>query len=269
VEPSEIVISGANRAPELSAIPDTTATQNIPFGMQIEATDRDGDALVFTDDSDLFDISATGLIHFTAEAADVGSHTITITVTDDSAASANGSFVLTVLPRPRIAINEVLCDPALGSEGDANRDGVRSGSEDEFVELLNLGSDAVDLSGWTLSDGASSPFAFPSGTQIAPGEYVVLFGGGAPTGFSGQVFTDDGRIGGGLSNSGDAIYLINPAGPDTIAALTYTGWATHQSYTRYPEGAGDFGCPPELRSRWEENSRLRHSGIFPMEGRRT
>ncbi|MCK5118614.1 MAG: lamin tail domain-containing protein, partial [Candidatus Latescibacteria bacterium] len=163
-----------------------------------------------------------------------------ITVTDDSAASDSDTFVLTVLPRPRIAINEVLCDPPLGDEGDANRDGVRSGSEDEFVELMNLESVSVDLSGWTLSDGASSPFAFPSGTQIAPGEHLVLFGGGAPTGFAGQVFTDDGTLGGGLSNSGDSVYLINPAGPDTIAALTYTGWGTDQSYTRHPEGAGDF-----------------------------
>ncbi|MCK5526256.1 MAG: lamin tail domain-containing protein, partial [Candidatus Latescibacteria bacterium] len=147
----------------------------------------------------------------------------------------------TVLPRPRIVINEVLCDPP--SDGDANRDGAVDPYQDEFIELLNVGLDSVDIGNWRLSDddvSSASQFVFPPGTHVAPGEYVVLFGGGAPAGFAGQVFVDDGRIGNGLTNRGDVIRLIAPDGPDTIAVLTYSDWGSDQSFVRWPEGLGDF-----------------------------
>ncbi|MCK5119719.1 MAG: lamin tail domain-containing protein, partial [Candidatus Latescibacteria bacterium] len=144
-------------------------------------------------------------------------------------------------PRPRIVINEVLCDPP--SDGDANRDGAVDPYQDEFIELLNVGLDSVDIGNWRLSDddvSSASQFVFPPGTHVAPGEYVVLFGGGAPAGFAGQVFVDDGRIGNGLTNRGDVIRLIAPDGPDTIAVLTYSDWGSDQSFVRWPEGLGDF-----------------------------
>ena len=144
-----------------------------------------------------------------------------------------------------VVINEVLADPPSGDAGDANRDGTRDGNEDEFVEILNTGLRPIDISGWQLSDsnpGTKGPFAFPDTTWIEPGEYIVLFGGETPTGFTGKVFVDDGRIGGGLSNSGDAVFLIDPALDDTLASAE---WARDgnkdQSLVRYPEGIGEWG----------------------------
>ena len=65
-----------------------------------------------------------------------------------------------------------------------------------------------------LEDSSKTITLFPSDTVIGPGEYIVLFGGGDITKikseFEGKVFVDDGKIGGGLSNSGDAVFLINP-----------------------------------------------------------
>src|SRR6185295_555279 len=56
---------------------------------------------------------------------------------------------------PVLVINEVLADPpgsmATDLNGDANHDGVRSSSQDEFVELVNSSNAALNLSGWTLS----------------------------------------------------------------------------------------------------------------------
>ena len=144
-----------------------------------------------------------------------------------------------------VVINEVLADPPSGDRGDANRDGVRHTSEDEFVEILNTGSDTVPIGGWQLSDrkpGSKGPFTFPPDTKIAPGEYIVLFGGGDTTKikseFKGKVFVDDGNIGGGLSNSGDAVFLIKTAG-DTIAKAEWgKEGGKDQSLVRYPEGTG-------------------------------
>ena len=136
-----------------------------------------------------------------------------------------------------VVINEILADPP----ADANGDGIRHSSEDEFVEILNTGSDTIAIGGWELSDqkpGSKGPFTFPENTRIHPGEYIVLFGGGTPTGFESKVFVDDGKIGGGLSNSGDAVFLITAAN-DTIARAEWgSEGGKDQSLVRYPEGTG-------------------------------
>ena len=141
-----------------------------------------------------------------------------------------------------VAINEVLADPPSGSEGDANGDGTRNSNEDEFVEILNTGLRSINISGWQLSDsnpGPRGPFTFSENTWIDPGEYIVLFGGGTPTEFAGQIFVDDGKIGGGLSNSGDAVFLINPALDDTLARAEWgSEGGDNQFLVRYPEGIG-------------------------------
>ena len=124
---------------------------------------------------------------------------------------------------PRLAVTEVLADPPSGSKGDANGDGVTDRYEDEFIEIFNEG-DAVDVSGWRLSDddtAVSRQFRFPEGTVLQPRQYVVLFGGGEPSGDSGRIFVDDGRLGNGLTNGGDRLLLIAPAPVDTILDVTY------------------------------------------------
>ncbi|MCZ6635129.1 MAG: lamin tail domain-containing protein [bacterium] len=146
--------------------------------------------------------------------------------------------------RSAVVINEVLADPPAGDAGDANRDGVRHSSEDEFVEIVNLGKYPLDIGGWQLSDVKTSPgkrFSFPVDTQIGPGGRITLFGGGNPSGIPGQVFTDDGKIGGGLRNSGDEVLLIDPSGLDTLSRFAYgKEGGKDRSLVRYPEGTGLF-----------------------------
>lgn len=116
----------------------------------------------------------------------------------------------------KVIINEVLADPAAGSAGDANGDGTRSGTADEFVELVSASSTPVDLSGWALADDFGTRFVFPEGTQLIPGRAVVVFGGGNAskmTDFAGLfgtlAFVSTGL---GLSNSGDTVKLVRPDG---------------------------------------------------------
>ena len=102
-----------------------------------------------------------------------------------------------IIPKPDypLFISEVLADPPSDLAGDANRDGVRDTYEDEFVELYNAGSEPISLAGWRLGDSTApkNHFQFPADAVIAPHSYVVLFGGGNPTGFTVPVYTDDGK----------------------------------------------------------------------------
>jgi hypothetical protein len=123
-----------------------------------------------------------------------------------------------------IVINEILADPPSGEAGDANGDGVRNSNHDEFVELLNIGRFAVDLSGIQLFDqgsSASNRFSFPNGTLLPGHARIVLFGGGTPAGMGSLVFVDDGKIGGGLRNSGDVLILLDSITGDTLSTVGY------------------------------------------------
>ncbi len=134
-----------------------------------------------------------------------------------------------------VLIVEILADPASGDAGDANGDGVRDTYADEFIELLNIMADDVDISGWSLGDDDTDDagrFHFPSGTVLAAGSRLVLFGGGSPA--APWAFVDDGRIGNGLTNSGDVITLRDAAG-DTVDSVDGSGWPADRASVRSPE----------------------------------
>ena len=86
-------------------------------------------------------------------------------------------------------MNEILADPPPAEAGDANGDGVRSTSDDEFAEIINRSSQAVDLSGWSLHDFTGLRHLFAEGLVLAPGEFFVVFGGGAPANIPSSCFT--------------------------------------------------------------------------------
>jgi hypothetical protein len=109
----------------------------------------------------------------------------------------------------QVRLNEILADPPADLEGDANNDGERDASDDEFIEIVNCGPTVIDISGWILKDASSVRHVFPdTGMIVNPGEFVTVFGGGSPTGFSGKVFTaSSGGL--GLANTGDVVSLVD------------------------------------------------------------
>jgi hypothetical protein len=174
-----------------------------------------------------------------------------------------------------VAINELLIDP---NSAETNFDTDQSGSAedtDEFVELFNLSSTAVDISGWELWDSGNSIwFTFPGvqddGTTIlAAGAYAVVVVG-VQTGGTLPVMTnpasiafDAGKGSAIFNNGGDNLVLYDPGENEYIQILyngdaaddptsTYTGfpgtavrvetvedWGSDQdgkSLTRYPSG---------------------------------
>jgi hypothetical protein len=137
-----------------------------------------------------------------------------------------------------LVINEIHADPD-STAGDANGDGNVDSSDDEFVEIVNHGAAAVDLSGWSLSDLISARHEFPIGTLLASGRALVVFGGGTPTGpFGGSVV--QGASSGALllNNSGDTVTLRDEFDVEVVA-LTYGSQAgDNQSLTRDPDITG-------------------------------
>ncbi|HKG14899.1 MAG TPA: lamin tail domain-containing protein, partial [Pyrinomonadaceae bacterium] len=178
----------------------------------------------------------------------------------DATVSANvggvaAQSVLNVVTRT-LVINEVLADPPDGAAGDANHDGMRSGPDEEFVELVNGSASALDLSGWTLKtrplNGTSETVRhrFAQGSSLPPGEALVLFGGdGANAGdpfFGGALV---GRVSSSslsLTNAGLTI-LVRDAAGNLVTQFSYGGSgdgfggdSINQSVTRAPDITGGF-----------------------------
>lgn len=104
----------------------------------------------------------------------------------------------------------------------------RSDASHEWVLLTNLGDDAVDLSGWTLADNASSD---PLGEAALPPRASLLIAAacaalrGAPAADA-DLLLADAAIGRGLGNRGDLLELRNAAG-GLIDAVSWGNVDTH------------------------------------------
>ncbi len=149
---------------------------------------------------------------------------------------------------PSIVLNEVLYDPSnSGLLGDANGDGVYVQDEDEFIELLNTGSQPLDVSGWKVYDASALSSAmprhvFPAGSVIPSGTALVLFGGGTPTGsFGGAVVqtTTTGAM--NLNNAGDLL-TITDAQDSVMITFDVAPFSDNpnESFTRSPDITGEF-----------------------------
>ena len=158
----------------------------------------------------------------TTAGADLGTATHTVTIENDDF--------------PPLVINEILADPD-GFTGDANGDGIVNTSQDEFVEIYNTGTGTVDLSLYTLADGASIRHTFALGTTLAAGGNIVVFGGGSPTGAT-AVTASDGSL--GLNNSGDNVTLADPDG-NAVQTVAYgSEGGDNQSLARNPDFMGNL-----------------------------
>ncbi|MEV4999495.1 lamin tail domain-containing protein [Nocardioides sp. LML1-1-1.1] len=133
---------------------------------------------------------------------------------------------LTALPVLTVALGlPLLTQPAGAATSDVHINEVESNGDSagDWVEILNTGTAAVDVSGWGIvdDDSSHSPVRIPSGTVLQPGGYRVVtvepgFGLGA---------ADEARL---LTASGTVVDA--------------TSWSAHASTTwgRCPNGTGAF-----------------------------
>ncbi len=100
----------------------------------------------------------------------------------------------------------------------------------EYVELYNSGSQAVDLSGWSLEGGID--YVFPVGAVMPAGGYLLVALSPAPCSRS-MAQRRLGPLAGKLSNEGDTLLLRDRDGT-TIDELAYQlgfPWPTPRTTT--------------------------------------
>jgi len=136
-----------------------------------------------------------------------------------------------------LVINEALLDPPDGF--DANGDGTASTTQDEFVEIVNVGTGAVLLDGLKIWDSAAQKYSIPSGVCLEVHDALVVFGKGAQHfGAAGKTDIDTASHALDLNNTGDTVQIKTTAG-DIVLTQTFAA-ANDQSWTRSPDLTGSF-----------------------------
>jgi uncharacterized protein (TIGR03437 family) len=256
---ASVELSGARRAARVALTPGG-ATLGVGRSLRFVATvfDEGGEEIVgahvdfASDDAVVAAIDADGV----ARALREGDARVRVSAGE---ASAEATLRVRALS---LVINEVLADPPDGAVGDANRDGLRSASQDEFVEIVNASEIDFDLGGYRVAtrDAAGGEIirhAFPHGFVLAPGAAAVVFGGAnAATfnpldpAFAGARVVTSSTGGLSLLNGGATVALLDPAGA-VVEEMTYGGSSNlegdrNQSLTRAPDVSGDFALHQTL-----------------------
>ncbi len=122
--------------------------------------------------------------------------------------TSDAVFTITSASAAKVILNEIL----------ANEPG--SDTAGEFVELVNVGGASVDLSGWKLWDSTAARHTFASGTALAAGKAVVVFGAasGIPAGTPNAIASSTGTL--HLANSSETVSIRDASG-NTVDAFTY------------------------------------------------
>lgn len=115
---------------------------------------------------------------------------------------------------------------------------------DEWIELYNRGTQAVDLSGWTFAGGLD--FAFAPGTSLPAGGYLVVSNNAAQLAAQWPAATIVGNFDGRLRDSQDLIVLRDARG-NTADQVHYYDNGT------WPIYADGGGSSLELRNAWADN----------------
>jgi hypothetical protein len=155
--------------------------------------------------------------------------TSTPTSTPTNTATRTPTYTLTALPGIMV-INELLPHPHTDWNGDGT-----ANTGDEYIELINMGTESVNLKDWELDKGkdSSSAFTFPS-MSLLPRQIAIFYH--AETGIA-------------LSDGGDTVRLLKPDGR-TVDIFTYpVVAAADRTWCRLPDGVGvwAFSCHPSPR----------------------
>ncbi len=110
------------------------------------------------------------------------------------------------------------------------------GSYDDWIEIYNAGSEAINLSGYYMSDDPDNPlqWSFPD-TAISAGGFLLIWADGD---------TDDEGLHANfkLSKGGEFIGLYKLSESDTVVidTIAFDAQTTDVSYGRYPDGGSSW-----------------------------
>ena len=131
----------------------------------------------------------------------------------------------------------------------------QDGEYDDWVELYNGGSNAVNLSGFYLSDNENilNKWSFPNVT-IQPNDYLIIWCDTAGTTQAGLHTTYR------LSADQEEVYLSDPSG-NVIDAVHFVNMPTDMSYARVPNGIGVFTYQEETFNSQNQSTTLLTEGV--------
>lgn len=257
VEPAPPIIARIEISPASSNINRGNSQQLVATAFDANNQIIKGVPFVWTSSSpQIASVGQTGM----ARGTGAGNATISATAPNGTGGSISGEAMVSVsVP---LIINEILADVppdnagTTAVEGDANRDGVRDASDDEFIELLNNTAQPVDISGVIIADATSNRYTFPAGTILPAGRSLIVFGGGSANAsdpaFGGSVIATANSL--GLNDTADAVHLKLPVAGTEVSLATVSFGASgptpapsNQSLTRTPDaeinqGGGDFAA---------------------------
>lgn len=141
-----------------------------------------------------------------------------------------------------VVINEIMYNPLSGNQ------------DEEYVELYNRSSGAVDVSGWRVGGGID--FTIPAGTSIAAGGYLVIARNQTVLLAKGYAALSAanvaGNFTGSLSNGGETITLSLPiSGSAAYATVDEVTYRTGGQWGSWTDGGGSS---LELRDARADNS---------------
>ena len=106
------------------------------------------------------------------------------------------------------------------------------GDADDWLEIYNSGSAAVDLKDYAFSDGSGLQQTIQGTLSVPTGGYVLLWADGSPS-------QGVNHLGFKLKASGDQVSFKDAYGR-TVDSVIFGSATGQNSYARYPEGAGAF-----------------------------
>ncbi len=148
-----------------------------------------------------------------------------------------------------LIINELHLDPQGTITGDANNDGIRDPSDDEFIEFFNNSPSPLDISNYKIYDASNYVIhtprhTVPASTIIPAGNAYLVFGGGTPIGSFGSSTVQTSSSGSlGLTNSGEVIYIEDASGTLIYQLETSEMGLSvplDEAVTRDPDVTGNF-----------------------------
>ena len=108
---------------------------------------------------------------------------------------------------------------------------------DDWVELYNKGTQAVNIGGYYITDNPSNltKWTFPANTTVPAGGYLIVWVDEDSSQNSAGKFHANFK----LSKSGEFLAILNATG-QLLDSLTYGAQIDDRSYSRIPNGTGNF-----------------------------